>query len=306
MNEQVTVAVLGTGIMGAPMAANLASAGLDVRVWNRSREKAEPLTDRGAEVADSPRQAADGADLVLTMLADGDSVQEVMSGEDGALAAMHEDALWLQMSTVGIEATERLRGLAAERGIGFVDAPVFGTRQPAEQGELRVLAAAPQGLRARCAPVFHAIGSEVRWVGEEPGAASRFKLVLNAWLLLLVEALSETIAFARTLDVDPERFLDAIDGGPLDFPYVRLKGRPMIGLTFDDVAFSLGLAAKDARLVREAAGAAGADGPELPFLQVLDAQYERAVELGHGDEDVAAVHHATRPTSTSRACEPPP
>ncbi len=176
MNEQATVAVLGTGIMGGPMAANLASAGLDVRVWNRSREKAEPLADRGADVADSPAQAAAGADVVLTMLADGDTVESVMSGEHGALAAIGDDAVWLQMSTVGIDATERLRGLAAQRGVAFVDAPVLGTRQPAEQGELMVLAAGPEALRERCAPVFDAVGREVRWVGVQPGAASRFKL----------------------------------------------------------------------------------------------------------------------------------
>lgn len=217
MNEQATVAVLGTGIMGGPMAANLISAGLDVRVWNRTREKADSLADRGVEVADTPAQAAAGAEMVLTMLADGDAVEKVMSGKDGALAPIDDDAVWLQMSTVGIDATERLSALAVDRGVAFVDAPVLGTRQPAEQGELMVLAAGPEAVRERCAPVFDAIGREVRWVGVQAGAGSRFKLVLNAWLLSLTETLSETIAFARALDIEPEQFLDAVDGGPLGF-----------------------------------------------------------------------------------------
>lgn len=204
MDEQPTVALLGTGIMVGPMAANLVWAGLEVRVWNRTREKAHPLADRGAEVADTPAQAAAGAAIVLTMLADGDAVEQVMSGADGALAAMDEDATWLQMSTVGIDATARCGALAADRGVAFVDAPVLGTRQPAEEGELMVLAAGPQAVRERCAPVFDPIGREVRWVGLAPGAASRFKLVLNAWLLSLTETLSETIALARALDVGPQ------------------------------------------------------------------------------------------------------
>jgi 3-hydroxyisobutyrate dehydrogenase len=292
MNQHGTVAVLGTGIMGGPMAANLVSAGWDVRVWNRTREKAERLVDRGAHLADAPARAAAGADFVLTMLADGDAVEDVMSGEDGALGAIDDDAVWLQMSTVGIDATERLSALATDRGVAFVDAPVSGTRQPAERGELMVLAAGPEALRPRCAPVFDAVAQEVRWVGEEPGAGSRFKLVLNAWLLSLTETLSETIELARALGVDPAQFLDAVDGGPLGFGYAQLKGKPMIALAFDEVAFPLAMAAKDARLVRDAVARAALT---LPFLAALEDQYGRAVELGHGDEDLAAVHHAVRP-----------
>ena len=273
------------------MAANMTSAGLDVRVWNRTREKAQPLADRGIEIADSPGHAVDGADMVVTMLADGDAVESVMGGGHGALAAMADDALWLQMSTVGIEATERLSAMAADRGVAFVDAPVLGTRQPAERGELQVLAAGPEEVRQRCAPAFEAVGRETRWVGEGPGAGTRFKLVLNAWVLSLTETLSETIAFARALDVDPAEFLDTVDGGPLGFGYAQLKGKPMISLAFDDVAWTLALAAKDARLIAQALeGTAGS----LPFLEALQRQYGSAVELGHGDEDMAAVHHAAR------------
>jgi 3-hydroxyisobutyrate dehydrogenase len=285
-----SVAVLGTGIMGGPMARNLARAGFEVRGWNRTREKAEALAVDGARVAGSPAEAARGADFVITMLTDGDAVEAVMSGDEGGLSTMSPDAIWLQTSTVGVRAIERLAALAAGHHVAFVDAPVSGTKQPAEQGELLILASGPEELREPCKPVFDAVGSRTRWVGSEPGAGSRMKLVLNAWLVGIVEALSETIAFARAIGVEPEQFLDTIDGTPLGPAYAQLKGRAMAAMRFDDVAFPLALAHKDAHLVLEAAGALGV---ELPLLEAVDRQFERAIELGHGDEDMAAVHYAS-------------
>ncbi|MBA3509283.1 MAG: NAD(P)-binding domain-containing protein, partial [Thermoleophilaceae bacterium] len=133
------IAMLGTGTMGAPMARNLKAAGLEVRAFNRTREKADALTADGIEVADSPEEAVRGADIVITMVSDGDAVTAAME-DGGALAAMPDDALWLQMSTIGIAATEALAALAEERSVPFVDAPVLGTKAPAEQGKLQVLA----------------------------------------------------------------------------------------------------------------------------------------------------------------------
>ncbi len=125
-NDNV-VAVLGTGIMGAAMARNLISAGMEVRAWNRTRQKAEPLVDDGAKVADSPAEAAEGAGFVLTMLADADAVADAVGGEEGALSVLPDDSIWLQMSTVGLEGQERLAGLADEHGVAYVDAPVLGS-----------------------------------------------------------------------------------------------------------------------------------------------------------------------------------
>jgi 3-hydroxyisobutyrate dehydrogenase len=223
------------------------------------------------------------------MLTDGAAVEAVMAGDGGALAAMDDDAVWLQMSTVGIAATERLAGLARERGVGYVDAPVVGTRQPAEAGELLVLASGPEDVRDRAAPVFDAVGRATRWVGEEPGPASRLKLVFNGWLVSLIESLSETLAFSRAMGIPPEEFLEAIDGTPMNVPYAQLKGRAMAKMDFSEVAFPLRLAHKDARLVLEAADAEGLD---LPLMHTAEAQFARAEAAGHGDEDLAAVHHA--------------
>src|SRR3712207_6553123 len=137
-NGNTSVAVLGTGIMGAAMARNLLKAGMEVRVWNRSREKAEALGEDGAKDADSPRGAAEGADFLLTMLAEAGAIADAV--DDGVLSALSDGGVWLQMSTVGIEGTERLGELAVGSGVAFVDAPVLGTKAPAEGGQLIVLA----------------------------------------------------------------------------------------------------------------------------------------------------------------------
>lgn len=289
MNQTMTLAFLGTGIMGAPMARNCAAAGLEVRAWNRTAEKARTLADAGVTPVDAPAEAVRGADAVVTMLTDGMAVDAVMAGDGGALAAMDDDAVWLQMSTVGIAATEQLAGLARERGVGYVDAPVVGTRQPAEAGELLVLASGPEEVRVRAAPVFDAVGRATRWVGDEPGPASRLKLVFNGWLVSLIESLSETLAFSRAMGIPPEEFLEAIDGTAMNVPYAQLKGKAMARMDFSEVAFPLRLAHKDARLVLEAAEA---DGLELPLMRTAEAQFARAEAEGHADEDLAAVHYA--------------
>ena len=280
---QPSVAVLGTGIMGGPMAKNIAGAGLETRVWNRTREKAEEL---GLDVADSPAQAVDGADIVVTMLADGNAVESVMT-EGGALEAMRDDAVWLQASTVGIAATERLAQLAEERGIAYVDAPVLGTKAPAEKGELTVLASGPDAALGRCEPVFNAIGAKTVRLGEA-GGGTRLKLVINNWLLLLLGDLAETVAFAERLGVQPERFLEAIDG-PTGSPYAQMKGPMMIERDFP-TSFPLKLALKDLELVLEAAERHDAD---MRVAGAAAENFRRAVDQGHGDEDMAAVFFAS-------------
>src|SRR4051812_37033815 len=170
------VAVLGTGIMGAPMARNLARAGHELAVWNRTIQRAEPLAADGARVAATPGEAVADAEAVLTVLTDGAAVEEVMADE-GTLATLPDGCVWIQSSTVGVEACERLGQLADEAGVMYVDAPVVGTKAPAEKGELTVLASGPDDARERCAPVFDAIGSVTRWLGPA-GAGTRHKLVL--------------------------------------------------------------------------------------------------------------------------------
>jgi 3-hydroxyisobutyrate dehydrogenase len=283
-----TIAVLGTGIMGAPMARNLATSGFDVRVWNRSIDKARPLADDGVTVCDTPRDAAADADFVLTMLSDVDAVASVVDREDGLFAGGGKPT-WLQMSTVGIDGTKRLSSYAAERGIAFVDAPVLGTREPAEKAMLTILASGPDELRERCQPVFDAVGRTTHWLGPV-GQGSRFKLVMNSWVLALTTATAEAIALAQGFDIDPKRFLDTIDGGPLDVRYAHVKGEAMIRRDFP-TAFPVEGAAKDARLIVEAAAEAGV---RMRVADAVAEQMRAATEAGHGREDMAAVWKVVR------------
>ena len=280
------VAFLGTGIMGAPMARNIRAAGHEVSAWNRSREKAEPLAQDGISVAGSVAEAVAGADVVVTMLADAQAVEPVAEEALGALGG----AVFAQMSTIGIAATERLAKRAADAGVPFVDAPVSGTKQPAEQGRLIVLASGPEDVRERVDPVFDAVGSNTVWLGEA-GMGQRLKLVLNAWLLGMTDALADAIALAEGLGVDPRVFLETIDGAPVGAPYAQLKGSMMIDGEFPP-SFPLELAAKDAALALEAGEAAGL---RLAALAAVAKQTRRAAEEGHGEQDMAAMIQASRP-----------
>jgi 3-hydroxyisobutyrate dehydrogenase len=288
MPDRPTVAVLGTGIMGAPIAANLCRAGFPVRVWNRTAAKAAPLAEVGASLANTPAQAADGADFVLTMLADGPTVRAVMT-ETGVLSAMGQDAVWLQTSTVGVEHTAELAELAARAGVALVDAPVLGTKQPAEQGTLTVLEGGPAELSERCRPVFEAIGSRVIRAGEV-GAASRLKLVANNWVVAVTNATAECVALAQALDVDPAQWLGAIAGGALDCAYAQVKGKAMIAEELP-LSFPLNLAAKDTRLILAAVG----DGADLAATTGALAHFERAAERGYGENDMAAILYGCLP-----------
>jgi 3-hydroxyisobutyrate dehydrogenase len=274
--------------MGAPMARRLAGAGHDVVAWNRTRAKAEGL---GAAVADTPADAVRNAGVVITMLADGPAVEEAMRD---ALPAMQPGAVWAQTSTIGIEAAERLAGLALQHSVTCVDAPVLGSRKPAEDGQLVVLAAGPEDVRARCEEVFPAFSRATHWVGDAPPAGQALKLVVNAWILNAVENIAETVALAQALGVDPKRFLDAISGGAMDMQYAHLKTEALLAGELEP-SFKLSLARKDAGLIVEAAEQAGLD---LPLTRTTRDQMARAVDLGHGDEDMIAVYFASRPTSS--------
>lgn len=276
------IAVLGLGIMGGAMARRLVDAGHGVRVYNRSADKAAPLGDAGAVVAATPGQAVAGADAFLTVLSDADAVEAVVTGDGGALDAAGPETLWIQISTVGDE-IDRLRALAAEHGVGFVDAPVLGTKAPAEAGELTVLAAATADVRDRCAPIFDVIGSKTVWL-DAPGQASRFKLVVNTWVLGLLGTLAEAVALAERFDVDPRRLLATIAGGPLDVGYAHSKGAMMLEGEYP-TSFPLSLALKDARLI---AGAAEERGLELRVVKGVAAWLAAAAEA-HGEEDMAAL-----------------
>jgi len=195
------------------------------------------------------------------------------------------------MSTIGIEATKRCAELAERAGVSFVDAPVLGTRDPAENGQLVILASGHEDAHPTCEPVFDAVGSRTIWVGEA-GMGSRCKVVVNGWVVGVVAVLAETITLAEALEVDPKLFFEAIQGGPLDLPYARAKGGAMMSKSFDDVSFRLALSRKDVDLLLAAASDAGID---LPVMDAVVARLKAVEAEGHGDEDMAATYWASAP-----------
>jgi 3-hydroxyisobutyrate dehydrogenase len=282
-----SVAVLGTGIMGAGMARSLLREGLDVSVWNRSPEKAKPLADDGATVAGTAAEAVAGADVVITMLFDIEPVLSVMADAAGSL---REGAVWVQASTVGVEGTRRVASFAAEHGIDVLDAPVLGTKAPAENGKLVILASGPAALQDKVAAAFDAMGARTQWVSETLGDASKLKLAVNAWIGAMVNGTAQSVALARGLGLDPQQFLDAVSGQAVDSPYVQLKGKAMLDGDFTP-SFELDGVIKDTDLIREAMAEAGTD-PTL--AEAIADRLAAASSDGHGEKDMAAVVHAYR------------
>lgn len=268
------------------MARNLLRSDVQVSVWNRSPEKARPLAEDGARLADDPVEAAKGASFLITMLADAPAMEEILEAS-GALSALDEGAVWLQMSTVGISDNERLAQVAARHGIVFVDAPVIGTKQPAERGQLTILASGPDEARERCAPIFDALGNQTVWLGPS-GNGTRLKLVVNNWITGLLGVLAETIAFAESLEVPPTRFLEAIEGRPLNAPYAQSKGKMMLQEDFT-TSFSLALASKDVDLIL---AAAASHGMHMPLAEVVADRFLKALEAGFAERDMAAIYEA--------------
>jgi 3-hydroxyisobutyrate dehydrogenase len=285
------IAVLGAGgVMGLPIARNLARAGFEVLVWNRSPEKARPLAEDGAELAGSPAAAAEGADVVMTIVSDADAVIGLMTGDDGALGAMGDDAIWIQASTIGEAGTDRCIELARDRGIEFVDSPVLGTKAPAEQGKLVVLASGPEDVRGRVDPVFDVIGQRTMWVGEA-GSGTLLKLVTNTWILSVVEGSAEAVALAEGVGLDPKLLLEAVAGGALDLPYLQMKVNAIMERNFE-ASFRLALAAKDAGLVEETARRHNLD---LPLVRTVRERLDEGARE-HGEKDMCATYLTSAPS----------
>lgn len=227
MSTNLKVAVLGTGIMGSAMARNLLAAGCRTAVWNRSEQATAPLAEAGALVAGSAREAVRDAQVVITMLPTAEIVESVIF-DDGVAEAIVRGAVWAQMGTIGLQATTALaRRLGSMRpDVLFVDAPVSGSKGPAEAGELLILASGPPAAESMAGPVFSAVGRKTEWLGEA-GQGSRMKIVLNAYLATLIEGMAEALELASQLAIDPDRLTQVIEGGPLDAPAADAKMRKM-------------------------------------------------------------------------------
>lgn len=278
------VAVLGTGIMGVGMTHSLLRAGHEVRAWNRTAAKAEPLAADGATVVRTAAEAVRGADAVLTLLFDGDAVLEV--GRE--IAPALGEAVWVQASTIGVDGIARVAELAEQHGLTVLDAPVLGTRQPAEDGKLVPLVSGDPAAIDRVAPILDAIGAKTVRAGDRLGQGTALKLVCNAWIATLITGLAQSLTLAERLGLEPNQFLEAIGGGAMDLPYAHAKAPSMLAREYP-TSFAVDGVVKDVGLIRDAARDAGV--PDA-LLSAVDELFRVAADRGHGGDDMAAVRAA--------------
>ncbi len=276
-----TVAFLGLGAMGAPMAANLLAAGFTVRAWNRSAHRTESLA--GAIPCLTPREAATGAEFVLTMLADDAAVESVTYGRDGLLAGLAPGGVHIGLSTISVAATGRLAAAHQDAGRSYVAAPVFGRPDAAKQKLLWIVPGGDAAAIERAAPVFAALGQGT-WPMPTAEQAALLKLVGNFMIGATIETLGEALVLAEKGGLDPEKALAMLTGTLFSAPIYKNYGPRIARTEFTPPGFALALGLKDIRLVLEAARDAGAP---MPLAELIRDRTGEALRLGRGDHDFA-------------------
>jgi 3-hydroxyisobutyrate dehydrogenase-like beta-hydroxyacid dehydrogenase len=279
----VTVAFLGLGTMGAPMAMNLLRRGHRVVVWNRDANKAVPLVEAGARAESTPAEAARGAEMVITMLSDPAAVEAVWAGSDGILEGLAASAIAIDMSTVDPETARALSARVRERGAAFVDAPVSGSRKPAVEGKLVIMAGGDEETIERARPMLEAMGRVVRVGGVGQGMA--MKLVLNGLGAHMMTAFASMLVFGVKHGLDPRAMVDVILEGAFSSPLYAVKAPKIFARDFSP-DFTLALMLKDQELVLKTAGALNVPLPSLTVIRDLLAE---AVAAGFGDGDLCGV-----------------
>ncbi len=279
-------AFLGIGSMGHGMATSALRAGIPTIVWNRDPEATRDLAELGADVAETAADAARRAAIVVTMVTDADAVVSI-ARDQGMLGALAPNAIWAQMSTIGVAGIERVAALVdAERpDVILLDAPVSGSKVPAEQGQLTIFASGPDEARSRVGPLFDALGQRTIWVGAV-GAGSRLKLVNNTWLAFTTEAVAASLALARRLGLETEKVVDALDGSTLVSSWQAAKLQRIAAGEYSP-QFALSLALKDVHLALQAA-----DDGRFATLASLADEWQQAVDDGLGDQDLTVMIRA--------------
>ncbi|MEA2502425.1 MAG: 3-hydroxyisobutyrate dehydrogenase [Actinomycetota bacterium] len=284
-STQEPVAVLGIGTMGHGMAISALRAGIPTIVWNREPDATRDLAGLGAEVAESAADAARRAAIIVTMVTDTDAVVSIAS-DQGMLAAVSPGGIWVQMSTIGVAGIEQVAAMVDDQrpDVTLVDAPVSGSKEPAEKGQLTIFASGPDEVRLRVAPLFDALGQRTIWVGPV-GAGSRVKIVNNTWLAFAAEGVAASVALARRLGLETQTVVDALGGGPLMSPWQSAKLQRIAKGDFS-AQFALSLALKDVHLALQAAD------NRLAVLACLADEWQRVVDQGLGDQDLTVVTRA--------------
>jgi 3-hydroxyisobutyrate dehydrogenase-like beta-hydroxyacid dehydrogenase len=278
------VAFVGIGIMGSRMARRLLDAGHDLRIWNRTAEKCQDLVAQGATQAATPAEAAAGADICFTNLADGASLKLVTLGEDGILSASPAPSLLVDMGTVGPSESAEIAALAQEKGVGYLRSPVSGSTVLTEQGKLTILASGDQDVYDAADPYLAVLGETRFYVG--PGENARYlKLLLNVMVSTQVQILAEAVVLGEKAGLDWERMIEVMSNSVIASPLVKYKAGPLTARNYNP-AFRLDLMIKDLDL---ALATASQTGVAMPVTEAVREFYARATEAGLGEKDFSAV-----------------
>lgn len=281
-----TVGFAGMGRMGSRMAANVAAGGFDLIVWNRTREKAYAFAEEhGAGVADTPSALAAKADIVVTMVADGDALRGVYEGDDGMLTGLRSGTTAVEMSTVGPDAVAALGAQLAPLGVGLVDAPVSGSTESVENHTVMIMAAGTDADVERVRPVLEAIGSPVLHVGP-PGSGAVLKLAVNGIVYGLVQAAAEALVVAEKAGIDRDKAYEVFVNSAINAPAVKYRQKAFTRPGEVTPVMTLDLAAKDLRLFTELAERVSAPTPQAEATLAI---LRRASAGGYADDDLAGV-----------------
>jgi len=289
------VAFLGLGKMGSAIARHLIQAGHELTVWNRSRERADALKDAGANVAESPSQAVDGAKVVFTMVMDDAALTHVVY-ESGLLAAMAPGVIHVSLSTISVELSDRLTADHRAKGQDFVGSPVFGRPNVAEEGKLWTAAAGSNQSIATVRPLLESFSRGVTIVAEKPSSAHALKLGGNFLITAMIGSLSETLVYAEANGIEPGLFLETVNSALFRSPFYEAYGRIMLNPP-RQAGGTIAVGDKDTRLFREAAHSAGV---ETPLADIFAAHLQRAMEAGMKDEDWAAGYYQLAKSITAK------
>jgi 3-hydroxyisobutyrate dehydrogenase-like beta-hydroxyacid dehydrogenase len=279
-----TISYLGLGTMGSGMASNLLKAGYKLTVWNRNAEKCQPFARRGARVADTPADAVRDVELAMYSLSNDQAVEEVVFGAKGILSGIKQGQIAMDMSTVLPAMSLREQEAYAKRGVDFLDAPVFGSKQESADAKLWIMAAGNKAIFEKVKPVLEHLGQTVHYFGKN-GNATAMKLVGNLIVALELEALSEGLVLARKAGLDLSTVMEVVKVADFRSPLLVSNGQNILKRDFS-TSFALKLMLKDAGLIDKFAGSLQSP---IPGLRVVENHLKSAVALGFEKENASAV-----------------
>lgn len=275
-------AMIGLGSMGLPMAQNLLKAGVELTVWNRTKSRADELIAKGARWAETPAQAAQGQQIVITMVSKDSVLEEVTLGEHGFARVLKNGAVHVSMSTVSAETSEKLQAAHQAEGAHYLAAPVFGRPDAAAAKMLFILSAGPASAREQAAPYLAAMGQKTFELGDEPRLANIIKLCGNFMIMGLIESMGEALTLCEKNGMPRQLFVDILSQSIFPAPIVANYGKQIADQAYEPPRFKLELGLKDANLVLESAAEAGM---AMPLAQLMQARFQTAVANGRGQWD---------------------